>query len=375
MMRTLKILSITALAVAVGGSSVERVRAFALSGFAWQSGPIFMQLQLGSSGGDLINGCPDWGCAAVRSMETWNYFLNRSQLVAVRDSNAPQGLSSGFTNVIFSDDIYGEPWDEGTLAVTISQFSPSSGITFEADVLFNTDISWNGYDGPTRVSQGDVVYDFQRVALHEFGHVLGLDHPDQAGQNVTAIMNSRVDDNDSIQLDDIRGAYALYLGNVSGASLPFPPRNDTLNFRVQLEAKYRNDLRRPVLASYADPEGSVVWTQEFLRYRMSECRVDQAVGRIFAQIQGLGVQPVCGVAGPNPQFPPRNETFGFRVALEDVYRDGLGRLPTPTAVDPEGDVVWITEYIRYRLSGCSNAEAIFRVFRQIDGLGVQPACS
>jgi hypothetical protein len=373
-MRTLRIASIAALVVALV-SGAERAAAFSLSGFAWLSGPIFMQLQLGSSGGALTNGCPDWGCAASRSLATWNFFLNRSQFVAINDSNAPLGLSSGFTNVIFADDVYGEPWDDGTLAVTISQFNPSTSVTFEGDVLFNTEVGWDGYDGATRFLQsGEALYDFQRVALHEFGHVLGLDHPDQAGQNVAAIMNSRVDDNDAIQLDDIRGVYALYLGNISGASLNFPPRNDTLNFRVQLEAKYRNDLRRPVLATYADPEGSVVWTQEFLRYRMSECRVDQSIGRILAQIQGFGVQPVCGVASATPPFPPRDETYNFRLALETVYRDGLGRLPTPTAVDPEGDVVWITEYIRYRLSGCSNTDAINRVFRQIDGFGVQPAC-
>ena len=40
----------------------------------------------------------------------------------------------------------------------------------------------------------------------------------------------------------------------------FPPRNESLDFRAQLEAKYRDGLRRPVAGSYADPEGAVVWT-------------------------------------------------------------------------------------------------------------------
>ena len=52
--------------------------------------------------------------------------------------------------------------------------------------------------------------DLFRVTLHEFGHVLGLDHPDQAGQTVKAIMNSRVSDVDNLTTDDVYGAQALY---------------------------------------------------------------------------------------------------------------------------------------------------------------------
>ena len=52
--------------------------------------------------------------------------------------------------------------------------------------------------------------DFHRVALHEFGHVVGLDHPDQHGQNVAAIMNSRISGLYSLQPDDIAGGQSLY---------------------------------------------------------------------------------------------------------------------------------------------------------------------
>ena len=46
--------------------------------------------------------------------------------------------------------------------------------------------------------------------MHELGHVLGLDHPDQARQTVTAIMNARVSDLDRLQADDVSGARSLY---------------------------------------------------------------------------------------------------------------------------------------------------------------------
>jgi len=334
---------------------------------------ISMQLQLGSSSGALINGCSSWGCAAERALGDWNQFLNRLQFSVVRNSTAAIEDGNTVNNVFYADDVYGDPWDRDTLAVTLLSFVGTRLI--ETDVLFNTTFNWNAYDGPLRrASLGGTLQDFERVALHEFGHVLGLDHPDQFGQNVNAIMNSTIGDTDSLTLDDVSGAFDLYVGNVSAANLAFPPRNETLQFRTQLEAKYRNDLRRPVGGSYADPEGSVVWTQEFLRYRMSECRSDQAIGRIGVQIAGGGVQPVCGIAPVAPAFPPRNETLAFRQALEGLYRDELGRMQTPTAVDLEGDVVWIQEYIRYRLGGCNNTQATMRVLQQIDGLGIQPTC-
>ena len=50
------------------------------------------------------------------------------------------------------------------------------------------------------------------LLVHEFGHVMGLGHPDQAGQQVTAIMNSDIGFLRELQPDDIAGARALYGG-------------------------------------------------------------------------------------------------------------------------------------------------------------------
>jgi predicted phage tail protein len=61
--------------------------------------------------------------------------------------------------------------------------------------------------------------DFRRVALHEFGHVLGLNHPDQAGQTVSSVMRSNTGDIDRLQPDDIAGVQALYSGT---APTPVP---------------------------------------------------------------------------------------------------------------------------------------------------------
>jgi hypothetical protein len=333
-----------------------------------------MHLQLFMGSGTLINGCPSWQCVAEGALAEWNLYLNRAQFTVVRDSAAPINRGNRLTNVFWGATFYGEPWGDRTLAITLTTWIGDQMI--EADVGFNQTLNWNAYDGPLRRAVGGgTLNDFHRVALHEFGHVLGLDHPDEFGQDVDSIMNSFQGNTDSLRFDDVLAAYTLYVGTTSGANLPFPPRNETLAFRTELEAKYRNALRRPVGGSYADPEGSVVWTQEYLRYRMSLCRSDQSTARIALQIAGGGVQPVCGVAPATLVFPPRNETLAFRRELEDLYRDELGRLPTPTAVDLEGDVVWIQEYIRYRLNRCSHTQATERVMMQIDGFGVQPICS
>ena len=163
---------------------------------------------------------------------------------------------------------------------------------------------------------------------------------------------------------------------VSGtADATFPPRNEPFLFRTNLEAKYRDGLRREATTSYVDIEGTIVWTQEYLRYRVNQCGHADAVARVLRQIDGAGAEPVCGVASTT-SFPPRNEPLDFRAQLEQKYRDGLQRGPTLTFVDAEGDIVWTLEYLRYRLSSCGHAEAESKVFTQIDVRSqIPPDCS
>jgi hypothetical protein len=98
------------------------------------------------------------------------------------------------------------------LAVTITYTSGLRRV--ESDVVFKASLPWDSYRGNLRAAT-----DFKRVALHEFGHVLGLDHPDEAGQAVTALMNSTVSNLDGLVADDLSGAQAAY-GIPGGARLP-----------------------------------------------------------------------------------------------------------------------------------------------------------
>jgi len=102
----------------------------------------------------------------------------------------------------------------------------SDGTLADADVLLDVGRSWSTYSGPLRRDgTGRVaVYDFHRVAMHEFGHVLGLDHPDQNGQVVIALMNSRVSDIDDVQADDIAGVNAIYPSAAADGALLEDPQ-------------------------------------------------------------------------------------------------------------------------------------------------------
>jgi hypothetical protein len=161
--------------------------------------------------------------------------------------------------------------------------------------------------------------------------------------------------------------------DIGPSDVGFPPRNEPLLFREALEAQYRDVLRRSPVSTFVDNEGTIVWTQEYLRYRVNLCSHDQAVFRVFLQIDGAGIQPTCG-STDSAAFPPRNEPFDFMLQLERKYRDDLRRPVGPTYVDVEGNIIWTQEYLRYRVTGCGHTDAQQKVFSQIAGGGIAPPC-
>jgi len=77
--------------------------------------------------------------------------------------------------------------------------------------IFNDVFNWDIYSGPIRA---DGFIDFSRVAVHEIGHIIGLDHENIA----PSIMGQVISDVEVPQLDDVNGVFAIY-----GGSLPAPP--------------------------------------------------------------------------------------------------------------------------------------------------------
>lgn len=194
-------------------------RAYYTFGRRWPAGStIVMHLELGSPSTALIDGSRDWDGVADGALSSWNPYLNGVLFTSVRDSAA---ISSGdrINTASFADDVFGEPFGSGVLAVTQTFYSPRTNTISEADVVFNRARTWNSYRGTLRAG----TIDFRRVALHEFGHVIGLDHPDDHSQSVVAVMNSHVSNVDTLQSDDIDGVISVYGGTTSAAPAPTAP--------------------------------------------------------------------------------------------------------------------------------------------------------
>ena len=159
----------------------------------------------------LATGADKWNRAARESLNAWNQAGASFRFTSTTSSgDEAASCSSGTVDrrnvVVFASTVCGDSWSATTIAVTKLWYSSSTNVTVDTDVVLNADYDWDVYRGPVR----SAVPDFRRVALHEFGHVPGLDHPDDHGQFVDAIMNSRASDLDALQVDDKEGARALY---------------------------------------------------------------------------------------------------------------------------------------------------------------------
>ncbi len=169
----------------------------------WSDGGIPLHIQMGDSPTYTDGNTPN--DLALAAAQTWNALMSRVQFLPQVNSDAARGIHNGINNVTLESTIGGENFPEGVLGVSISYVDDVRRT--EADVIINSTYTWDSYAGALHDDQIDML----RVLIHELGHNLGLDHPDEAGQSVSALMNAYISDIDG-PTNDEKDAIATFYG-------------------------------------------------------------------------------------------------------------------------------------------------------------------
>ena len=180
---------------------------YSLENSSWPGSTLPVRIQLGPSNIVLRDGSVSWNDVAENAFSVWNEQMARLKVGwTVTPPSTPTSGGNGVTEIQFGSTVYGDSFGSNVLAITL--VSHSGGQMLECDVVFNSRYHFDSYRGSLSAN----LFDLHRIAIHEFGHVLGLDHPDEARprQNVAAIMNSRTSDIDHLEVDDVVGIRALY---------------------------------------------------------------------------------------------------------------------------------------------------------------------
>lgn len=220
--------------------SVGIADSFVLETPAWSSGSVIeIHLQLSAPALALQDGNANWNSSAAEAMAVWDQQLENVRFAPLLESPAQGELGDQVNSAFFSETVYGEKFGPNVLAVTLYCYQPDTKKMTEADTVFNATAKFDSYRGATRIDPvtGAPIYDFRRVAMHEFGHVLGLDHPDRNGQTVAALMNSYLSNLDSLSADDIAGVTFLYGQTITSNLTPVTLQAGD-SFTYQITANY-----------------------------------------------------------------------------------------------------------------------------------------
>lgn len=180
----------------------------------WLDATTSLNPQVGCPNTPLSQWGPCWTDAVIDAANQWEspdtafHFAVANPTAKTGDPCQPL---DGIYSVTFRFFMCGGRDFGSALAVTMLYVNPATGAFVDADTIFAAGQAWSSYSGPLQTNAaGTRVFDFHRVAIHEFGHIVGLGHPDEAGQQVAAIMNHTLGDIETPQADDRAGVRAIY---------------------------------------------------------------------------------------------------------------------------------------------------------------------
>ncbi len=186
-------IGLAALLTIAAGS--RQAQAYALEGPVWATGTAkFAYIVPGTSGSG-------YSYALKQAMADWNAVSNFKW--------APQGVSAnpcantGLAGARLSSTACGQTFGSSTLAVTFYNYGFANHF-IHVGTVFNSHVKFGVYSGALMSGSTD----FRRVAVHELGHALGLDHENNSG--IPAIMAPTVSNIQKPQPDDINGTRAMY---------------------------------------------------------------------------------------------------------------------------------------------------------------------
>ena len=177
---------------------------YEITGSKWMSGSTTFYVQIpGASSSGL-----SWNDAFKSALNEWTQ-KTVFDFEFVEEYRDPCILDQ-LNGVAFTSDICGVAYGKNTLAVTMRSYrreilgEPS---IVESDIVINNAMNYDVYDGRPRAGRNQAA-DFRRMALHELGHALGLEHEEAA----LSIMAPSISKINRLTTDDINAVRALYSG-------------------------------------------------------------------------------------------------------------------------------------------------------------------